>query len=567
MAKAKKTSPKSAKKKADKKPVVKAEEKPEEAVTEQVAEAIADEPEKVEVEQPPEPAESVEVVEKDDAEAQQEAIEENAEKIDEHTSVSADTHSKARVNKATQKSEGPQKRTWWQAALIATGLVLTLLIFVAGAFSQLYKGKALPSVTVAGMDAGGKSQEELQIQLDNQVKTFKVTLKTSKKTLTPSLKAIGLSIDSKKTIEDALNAKRAGLLSRFMFWQKQNVPAEVTVNNTILAQYLDKNLPGLTNAGQDARLEYSLELGAFTITSEKNGAGPDAIAVKDDLLETASSLENTTIKVNTKDKPAKITYAKLEKLLPSANTVIQSTVLLEGSAGTFQAQPADIAAWITPTPQKDGSVKLVIEQGKVQSYVESIGQQVSATPQDKKVIKDKKTGKVVVLQEGRDGTELADAAGLAAQITAAVRNAQDVTLQMNIKTAKAKTINLKGYDKWIEVDLTKQTTTAYEGATPLRTFVIASGLPGYETPTGEYAIWLKVRSQTMTGGSKADGSYYNIPNVEWVSYFYQDYALHGAWWRKVFGAPASHGCVNMTNADAQWVYNWAPVGTKVIVHY
>ena len=137
---------------------------------------------------------------------------------------------------------------------------------------------------------------------------------------------------------------------------------------------------------------------------------------------------------------------------------------------------------------------------------------------------------------------------------------------MNIKTAEFKTVNLSAYDKWIEVDLSEQRTTAYEKATPIKNFLIASGMRGHETVTGEFAIWLKVRSQTMQGGSKADGSYYNLPNVEWVSYFYQDYALHGAYWRKVFGVPGSHGCVNMTNDDAQWLYNWAPLGTKVIVH-
>jgi lipoprotein-anchoring transpeptidase ErfK/SrfK len=29
----------------------------------------------------------------------------------------------------------------------------------------------------------------------------------------------------------------------------------------------------------------------------------------------------------------------------------------------------------------------------------------------------------------------------------------------------------------------------------------------------------------------------------------------------------SHGCVNMRNADAQWLYYWAPYGTLVNVHY
>jgi lipoprotein-anchoring transpeptidase ErfK/SrfK len=472
-----------------------------------------------------------------------------------------------KTSSANNKKAKSTKTSWWQTSLVVSGLVLTALIFIAGGFTQLYKSKVLPNISVAGVDAGGKTEQQIKEQLQTRVDELKLTLKSDKKTLNPKLKDIGFTVDVNKTAEAAVQAKRDKLFSKFAFWQKKNVPAAVKVNNVILSQYLDNKLPKLTKAGQDSRLEYSLQAGGFIITNHKDGTGPNALAVKASLEEISNDLSSKVVEVTTTKKPAKITKEKLVELVEPANQIVAHTVVLKGTSGSFQAQPTDIAQWITPTPQKDGSLKLVIDEGKVQSYVESIGNQIASKPQDKKVVKDKKTGKQVVLQQGHDGTELADREQLASQIAEAIKNGEDITLTMNIKIAKAKTINLEGYDKWIEVDLTKQTATAYEHATPVNNFIIASGLPGYDTPTGEYAIWLKVRSQTMVGGSKADGSYYNLPNVEWVSYFYQDYALHGAWWRKVWGVPGSHGCVNMTNEDAKWVYNWAPVGTKVIVHY
>jgi lipoprotein-anchoring transpeptidase ErfK/SrfK len=73
--------------------------------------------------------------------------------------------------------------------------------------------------------------------------------------------------------------------------------------------------------------------------------------------------------------------------------------------------------------------------------------------------------------------------------------------------------------------------------------------------TGEFRIKTKVKAQTMSGGS---GSYYyNLPNVKWVQYFYQEYAFHGTYWHNDFGRPKSHGCINMTNADAKWLFDWA----------
>jgi lipoprotein-anchoring transpeptidase ErfK/SrfK len=48
-------------------------------------------------------------------------------------------------------------------------------------------------------------------------------------------------------------------------------------------------------------------------------------------------------------------------------------------------------------------------------------------------------------------------------------------------------------------------------------------------------------------------------------FFYSGYSMHGCYWHNNFGQPMSHGCVNMRMSDAQWLYNWAPVGTLVIV--
>ncbi|MCB0080230.1 MAG: L,D-transpeptidase, partial [Caldilineaceae bacterium] len=106
--------------------------------------------------------------------------------------------------------------------------------------------------------------------------------------------------------------------------------------------------------------------------------------------------------------------------------------------------------------------------------------------------------------------------------------------------------------------------------------VVSTGLPSYPTVTGEFRIRMKVSEQTMSGEG------YYLPGVKWVQYFYEDYGFHGTYWHEDFGVPKSHGCVNMTNADARWLFDWAgPVwdqetvwfrptaenpGTLVLVH-
>lgn len=117
--------------------------------------------------------------------------------------------------------------------------------------------------------------------------------------------------------------------------------------------------------------------------------------------------------------------------------------------------------------------------------------------------------------------------------------------------------------KRIEVDLTNQRLYAYEGGTQVYNFLISSG-KWAPTPAGTFRIWTKLRYTKMSGGSKALGTYYYLPNVPYVMYFYNDqyprsrgFGLHGTYWHNNFGKPMSHGCVNMKTSDAALLYQWA----------
>jgi LysM repeat protein len=120
-------------------------------------------------------------------------------------------------------------------------------------------------------------------------------------------------------------------------------------------------------------------------------------------------------------------------------------------------------------------------------------------------------------------------------------------------------------EKWIDVNLSTQTLTAYEGTTPVFTSLISSGTWDHPTVTGQFSIYLRYESQTMNGYRL--GYDYYLPNVPYVMYFYRDYSLHGTYWHSNFGTPMSHGCVNMYTPDAQWLYYWSSYGTPVNVHY
>lgn len=132
-------------------------------------------------------------------------------------------------------------------------------------------------------------------------------------------------------------------------------------------------------------------------------------------------------------------------------------------------------------------------------------------------------------------------------------------------------------NKWIDVNLSSQSLTAYEGDVPVYWALISTGTRWTPTVTGRYHIYMKVRSQAMSGPG------YYLPNVPYVMFFYKAYSLHGTYWHNNFGQPMSHGCVNLRTEDAKWLYEWSgPVvpagqnsvrasdenpGTLVVVHY
>ena len=121
--------------------------------------------------------------------------------------------------------------------------------------------------------------------------------------------------------------------------------------------------------------------------------------------------------------------------------------------------------------------------------------------------------------------------------------------------------------KRIVVDLKAQMVTAFEQDKPVFTARVATGAKfrlangsyrNFGTTPGDHHISLKIAGQRMTGGAAGDQFYYDLPGISWVSYFTSSgIAFHGTYWHNDWGAPRSHGCVNMLPEDAKWIFRWS----------
>lgn len=121
-------------------------------------------------------------------------------------------------------------------------------------------------------------------------------------------------------------------------------------------------------------------------------------------------------------------------------------------------------------------------------------------------------------------------------------------------------------DSWISINLYEQTLAVYEGGEMVYATLVSTGLDGWWTQPGVFQVYEKFEADPMQGAFTLDRSdYYYLEDVPWILYFDKARALHGAYWHNGYGYPRSHGCVNLSPADAEWLYNWADVGTYVHV--
>jgi lipoprotein-anchoring transpeptidase ErfK/SrfK len=102
---------------------------------------------------------------------------------------------------------------------------------------------------------------------------------------------------------------------------------------------------------------------------------------------------------------------------------------------------------------------------------------------------------------------------------------------------------------------------------------VSSGIPSSrptdndiptETPKGRFNIYSKMPSKHMGDGNLMQGDFnldaYELVGVPWTMFFHRldtGYALHGTYWHNNFGWQMSHGCVNLRNADAKWLFRWS----------
>ena len=474
----------------------------------------------------------------------------------------------------------PRRRRRWPLGVAAAALLLLGVVGAGGyAYAAHYDGRAVPGTTVAGTDVSGKSREQVVAAIENRAKSAKVDI-SGDVTASASLADLGTTVDAQATADavmargDSLGEKLQALVS------KGEVPVVTTTNTTTVSSYATSLIPEDRAKARNATVVLSEDGTTFSTTSASNGASLDVNALEQAAQKAATSLGSSSVSLTMTDAAPKVSDDEAQKVADKANNWVSQDVTITLDEDSYTAENTDKASWIKVTNSAESAPTIAVDSAKVSQWVQAQAEEAKVEPVtgQRNV---NASGKVVSTPtEAKDGKTVNNADTVAKSITESFGSDKAYTGTFETTAVKAewkeRTIaagaeNLPYQaapgEKWVDLNLSNKTVTAYEGATVVHGPVsIVDGAAETPTVTGTYKVYLQYESQTMRG-ENADGSPYVAEDVPWVSYFYSGYAFHGAGWRSSFGYSGSHGCVNMPVSEAQWIYNWVDTNTVVQSHY
>ncbi len=117
--------------------------------------------------------------------------------------------------------------------------------------------------------------------------------------------------------------------------------------------------------------------------------------------------------------------------------------------------------------------------------------------------------------------------------------------------------------RFIYANLNTEILSVYDQCKLVFATLISSGKNSW-TFEGRFAILYKVEYSSITPPEYSTSDYY-IEGVPYFMTYAGNFGFHGAYWHDSFGAAGSHGCINLSPADAKWLYDWAVLGEPVII--
>ena len=484
-----------------------------------------------------------------------------------------------KLNKIPARAKSKNTSFWQAEKTRSLGIKIGILLIVIGTLglgsyeiAKANTGKILPRVQIAGIKVGGKTPAEAKkivLAYVTELNANGPQLTYNDQKIDSKLPDMGVTFDVNAAVNDAYSFGRSGsvktriLDNAHMTLKSQNINLDPKLDNAKLDGFLGQITKTVEIEPVNAGLAVD-QNGNISVTPPKNGRGVDKNKLKTDLTALINKHQTSgKIALVTSDLTPQVLEAGTTDAKAQAQKYMASApITLTYNDKTFTATKADIGSWISFAPSGNKLIASV-SADKIGVFAGWVGKQVEIAKVDREIME----GTGQVLEEGHDGVGM-DSKRLVSDLKDRVSSQSPggsiaigtflIAKGEVTKNPHAQPCRYDGH--YVDVNLSEQTLYAFDGCNLVNQFLISGGLTG-PTPTGEFHVYSKSRVTRMTGPG------YDLPGVEWVSWFSGDYSIHGTYWHNNFGHPMSHGCVNASNGDAEWLYGWDDVGTPVYIHY
>ncbi|WP_111466968.1 L,D-transpeptidase family protein [Microbacterium suaedae] len=498
---------------------------------------------------------------------------------------SADSTSEPHVQwVAPQPKKRSAKKLW-----LGIGIP-TVAVVAVGALAFVGTTFIAPGTTVFGAEVGVQRVSGAQQSIAAHIAEMPITVSVDDTTETFSGADLGLTVDAEQSAQQALDAAP---LWQIGTWGSGDVDADLTVDAAAIRESLVSAFPDSYTDPVNASIAYVD--GAYAVTPAEAGRGIDIDALADEIgsqlaaeqgvqaiasgatpLAAAASAISVDAIVTEQDAP--FTTAEAEDAATKLNAAVGGvSFTLDGDV--VDEVPAETAAeWLDVTVSDAGELDIAAKTSSIRAYVDELPSKVGQEPVDSDVVVDAAGVVSKVLTEGQDGYRVTSTDGadvqIAEQLTSLASGAE-IALEGE-KVAHETTERLRSS----VVMKSEGRAYFYESVNGgekqlVNSFPMAIGKPGYDTQVGDFTVYGQLTIQHM-GDCDAQGNYvpdpdtsfdYCTANVPHPTYFNGDQGFHGTYWHNNFGPGArmSHGCVNLTESAAAWVYSFLQIGSPVSV--
>lgn len=467
----------------------------------------------------------------------------------------------------------------------ALALMYSLLIFVIlliAAFFALhlyFNNRVAPGVDFGDAsitrNLTGYQEDAVSRTVQNAVDNSKLEISDDQgNSIDADLSQLGVKIDKNATVKAIMNAKRDNLFTRIMPWVRQTVSLKAVRDDSALDSYLLHKFIRESDRAVPYSAVFDKDSESFKVEDGVPGRTIETMSVREAVKKLIAH-PGKTVKVSVTsrrtDAPIKLDVA--QKFVNDLNKLLEKKVTFNNGDGKDFTVPKEaIASWISVNADTTRrKLSYTIDADKADYYLSQVlPKELNQQKINQEDAIDKEGKFIFTTLKGSNGVEINYSNSVAKKAVESLRNGNDFKMDVPSKITKF-TVEKKLVEMRIVVDKTTQMASVYKNDELVKTFPVCTGKRGADdSASGTFFIYLRYASQDMRGRN-GDGSPYFSPGVRWVSYYHGGEGFHTASWNYkgiATGDAAnhgSHGCINMYEQDAHWIFENCPRGTIVQV--